>query len=323
MRTQPRTHVKDFRNATVATALLLFSAGALAQAPHSASTPLPSPLKPEGQEHTPAPAHTGPRIEVRPDSLVLATPGDSAYFWVYVDGRTAEDVSLDIEGSYDRFFQFSTVPGEPGVHLVQTMADRSEYGTYTLIVKASGQERRVPIRIGTPEDMAPDKAVTHVPLRLLRIDLPKTVHEGQRIVLSADLGPGTRWYHWRINGEPVLEGAGEDHLDYVAKDLGAVFFSVVVREAGRQVARWEGRTDVIAYPPLTLEATAQTAYRFKAPEGYGACAWSVDGQQLGTDPSFEHQFSAPGVYSVECRASEPAQAEAPPFYRRTWTVTVR
>jgi hypothetical protein len=264
-----------------------------------------------------------PRLEVRPESITLATPGDEAYFWVYLDGRPALEVTLDIAGSYDRFFRFTTVADDPGVHLVQTMADSSEYGAYTLLVKAGGLEKQVPIRIGTAQDLAPDKAVTHAPLRLLRIALPEQVYTGQQLTLPADLGPGTRWYHWRVNGEPVLEGTGADHLRYLADQPGPVYFSVVVREGGRQVARWEGRTQVVPYPPIAMEATAGQDYRFQCPEGYAACAWTVNGQPAGSGMSFDHRFAVPGSYTLECHASEPTDPSRAPLYRRAWTVTVR
>lgn len=264
-------------------------------------------------------------LQVTPAEVTFERPGDGATVWVFLDGKPVPHGSMQvsIDGSYGWMFDLRPATEEPGLVRVQARGDSAEYGTYALVVKAAGQERRVLLRVGTPEDFAAAAQARSTPFSPCELDMPHEFREGQAISVESPLRMDGYWFRWMLNDEVVAEGFGESRFYYVLNDPGDIRLSLVVMDQGRALTHCSASARVVPYPPVPMTAKAGQSARFESPAGYRTAQWLLDGAPAGNASALVHTFNQSGEHRVECLASEPASSGSPPFYRVTYVVTVR
>ena len=128
---------------------------------------------------------------------------------------------------------------------------------------------------------------------------------------------------WAINNKTVCEGPGANQLTYTFPEPGTYVLTYVERKGEGIVASASASTVVHALPPVIVETKVNASTTLAAPAGFGKYQWTLNGQELGTQAKQQHVFTAPGLYTMEVRASEPAGGELGEFLRYTFEVTVR
>lgn len=157
------------------------------------------------------------------------------------------------------------------------------------------------------------------------IDLPSVYYEGQTLELSMPVKPG-RGYAWFMNGDLVAEGPDQNTLSYTFKEPGAYILAYFETEEDNGEAiiavRAQAHTRVATMPAIPAEAVVGSEITFFPPAGYQKHVWRIDDKEVSTEPSLKHLFQAPGVYTVECRASSPVDGPAQGFLRIRYNTTV-
>ncbi len=233
-----------------------------------------------------------------------------------MDGAIKIAPSKSIEvGSYD--LNIDTAQGSVIVQVFAPLSDQPN-----IVEKMSAltgmSEKKIEEKLGLSASIGRKE---------IQIDLPPVYYEGQTLVLpiASKPAPGNTCM-WFMNGDLVAEGPEQDTLTYTFEKQGEYVLTYIEarKENGTMavVLRSRAYTRVVAVPGVPVEVAVDTEMEFAPPFGYQKHAWSIDGQEVSTEPSLKRAFQAPGSHTVECLASAPNEGPAQGFLRVRYNTTV-
>lgn len=153
------------------------------------------------------------------------------------------------------------------------------------------------------------------------IQLPPSYFEGQALELDMPLEP-ERIYVWKINGETVKQGPGENKIAYVFTKPGDYTIDYEERDGNAVVTACSAKTTVISMEPVFSKVPVNTQVKYNGPDGFASYVWSVDGEVRAKEKSFPFTFRAVAKYKIECKASHPEKGSADAYFRQEYVVDV-
>lgn len=157
--------------------------------------------------------------------------------------------------------------------------------------------------------------------REVRLELPETYYEGQTLELTMPL-EADLVYVWKVNGEVVKQGPGENVFSYTFAKPGDYSVEYEERADNAVLAKASAKTAVKTLDPVQVKIKATQEQKFDGPDGYRAYAWALDGKLQSKEKNFKFRFMAPGAYKVECTATQPESGAAGGFLRQYYEVVV-
>jgi plastocyanin len=228
------------------------------------------------------------------------------------DGDTLRITPTDTAevGTYDLLIDTSRGPVRIALHL----SLRDEEGLLESATQELGDRNKAMHAVGLTTTI-PHETVTTT------WTLPPQYKPGETLVLSAPADePGTV-YRWVVNDTVVVEG--QPKLEYRFSDEGQ--YNVrLERQApeGRWVRVSEGNTFVSSSAAVAMTAEVGQRINFTGPEGFTSYEWSHDGTVISRAREATIKFDTAGVYSVFCRAQQPASQPGTDFMMVRYEVTV-
>lgn len=244
---------------------------------------------------------------------LLASKHDYHYFLDYQkrDGVLVLTPSKLVEvGSYDLVIR--TRAGNATVKVYTPLTEMADIIEKTAMARGiTQQEARDVLGLTTPRAQS-----------IVKIDLPPVYYEGQTLNLTMPPSPDTE-YVWKINGEIVQEGLGNNTLVYTFPSPGEYILTYTEKRAGSVVAETVAQTCVAPLPAVRTEVARGVSVTFEAPGEHTQCTWMVDGDTVGTMPVLKYTFTEPGEHLVECIASDGADDPEGTYIRTYRKVSVR
>lgn len=144
---------------------------------------------------------------------------------------------------------------------------------------------------------------------------------GQRILIDMP-DVENRTSKWKINGAMVQEGADAQRLDYVAASTGPLLVVYEEWNDNVKVAAASGLTEVAREPALYQEIAQNTKITLKAPPGFDAYVWLLDGVQAETGDEYTLLPTNPGEYQIIVKCAEPAPISAYGFREVLYNIRI-
>lgn len=269
-------------------------------------------------------------LTAEPEMLFFSGHSDTHALQVFAENQPVSSLSVDHwkfysdSSSYPHMIQ---VEFKDGRIYVKT-TERSEDGSYFLVVATSLGELRVPVRITLPSASPTayaDTGTTGVKLRSTEkriplLELESFYLEGTRLYIDMGCAPEYSACWW-INNEIV----SKDSRLLISLDQPGPLHVVYEERCGNQVvAQAEARSEVLPRGDETVPFSTKINARntFKAPPGYAQHKWYVNNEFLSELENFRHTFLKAGAYQVKVNVAAPDDTSLPSRRTIIYEVTV-
>lgn len=258
-------------------------------------------------------------LATEPEILFFSGHSDTQALQVFEGNQPVSSLSVDHwkfftdSSSYPHMIQ---VEFKDGRIYVKT-TERSEDGSYLLVVATSLGELRIPVRITLPSASPTayvDTGAARVQLRSTEkriplLELESFYLEGTRLDIDMGCAPEHRACWW-INNEIV----STDSRLLISLDQPGPLHVVYEERSGNQVvAQAEARSEVLPRGDETVPFSTKINARntFKAPPGYAAHKWYVNNEFISELENFRHTFLKAGTYRVQVDVTAPSDTSLP------------